>query len=104
MSIDIKDYIHYWEEVGKTDLLWGILSSSEKKGNKWDIDEFYTTGTVKIDTLMASLVNIMEPDAKSVVLDFGCGVGRLSRRLSTYFRTVLAVDVSSVMLDLARKK
>jgi ubiquinone/menaquinone biosynthesis C-methylase UbiE len=103
MSMDIKDYIHYWEEVGKTDPLWGILSLSEKKGNKWDIEEFYATGTAEIDAMMASLTNIMEHDAKSVVLDFGCGVGRLSRRLSKYFRGVLAVDISSVMLDLARK-
>jgi ubiquinone/menaquinone biosynthesis C-methylase UbiE len=101
--MNIHDYLQCWDEIGSTDPLWGILSLPGKRGNKWDVEQFYATGTIEIDSLMAYLESIIERSAKGIALDFGCGVGRLSRRLSIYFRTVLAVDVSSIMLDLARK-
>lgn len=98
----LQDYLQCWDEVGRTDPLWGILADPRKKGKRWDTEEFYSTGTVQIDGIIADLGSIISP-RRGVALDFGCGAGRLSRRLSAYFRTVIAVDASSIMLDLARK-
>lgn len=40
----------------------------------------------------------------SVVMDFGCGMGRVSKYVAPMCKVLWAVDASSVMLDLARKR
>lgn len=37
------------------------------------------------------------------VLDFGCGVGRCDRAFSNYFKEVIGIDISSTMIDNAKK-
>lgn len=98
----LDHYLQSWDEVGRCDPMWGILADPSKYGNKWDPEEFYRTGTVQIDGIMGYLGSILSPHRR-VALDFGCGAGRLSRRLSVYFHSVIAVDASPIMLDLARK-
>jgi SAM-dependent methyltransferase len=42
--------------------------------------------------------------ADSDVLDLGCGIGRLSAALSPYVGSITGVDVSSQMVDVARRR
>jgi len=44
-----------WNEAGKTDPYWAVLSDPQKKGNRWKIDEFFQTGISEIDALMRDL-------------------------------------------------
>ncbi len=90
-----------WEDLAHLDPLWAILSDSEKRFGGWDWEEFFTPGQRKIDALMGS--SGFAPDVNGKLLDFGCGVGRLSRALRSYFGEVYGVDISDEMIRLARE-
>ena len=45
----------HWDEFGRTDPLWAILTAPDKKGNRWSVDEFLATGREEIAALMAYL-------------------------------------------------
>jgi SAM-dependent methyltransferase len=92
-----------WNEAGRTDPFWAVLSDPEKKGNRWKIDEFFETGLVEIEGLMRDLgAQRIEP-GRDRALDFGCGPGRLSQALVRHFAHVDGVDISPSMIELARR-
>jgi SAM-dependent methyltransferase len=87
-----------WEELAQTDAFYAILSDPEKKGNKWDLAEFLTTGENEINALIHHLAEHEIPFETDVALDFGCGVGRLTQALSRKFNKVYGVDVAPSMI------
>jgi 2-polyprenyl-3-methyl-5-hydroxy-6-metoxy-1,4-benzoquinol methylase len=99
----LNDLQEVWNSLARTDPLWAVLSVPEKKGRKWDTEEFFREGRAEVDAVLAVLESegYLVPHGKA--LDFGCGVGRLSQRLADYFDHVVGVDISSEMLALARK-
>jgi len=65
-----------------------------------DIERFWSNGEADLDHLLGDLeVKLVSSD---VVLDIGCGVGRLTRALCARVAEVLAIDVSEQMLERAR--
>ena len=99
--MQIKKYQNDWEKIGEIDPFWGILSDPSKRGRKWDVESFFNTGKREIDDLIQYLGNIFESCNHNIALDFGCGVGRLTRRLSKYFDKAIGVDISASMIKLA---
>jgi SAM-dependent methyltransferase len=91
-----------WEALGRDDPLWAVLSQADKRGGRWDAQEFLATGRVEIDAHMAALASSGYPRGRAFALDFGCGAGRLTRALAPYFERVIGVDVSASMVDIAR--
>ena len=73
-----------WEDLAHLDPLWAILTIKDKQFGKWDREEFFNSGQAEIDTLMQSCGFDRGNNGKA--LDFGCGVGRLSRALRFYFK------------------
>lgn len=99
----IDDVREAWESLAQRDPLWAILSSPEKKGGEWNRTEFFQTGVAQIDQLMQTLqYHEICVDTESV-LDFGCGVGRLSQALLRHFDSVFGVDVAPTMIRLAQE-
>ena len=92
-----------WNEAGKADPFWAVLSDPEKKGNRWKIDEFFQTGVAEIDGLIRYLESLRLELPRQRALDFGCGPGRLSQALATYFDHVDGVDISPSMIALANE-
>jgi SAM-dependent methyltransferase len=88
-----------WEDLAHLDPLWAILTEKSKQFGKWDREEFFATGQAEIDTLMRSCG--LNSGDNGRALDFGCGVGRLSRALCSYFGEVHGVDISGEMVRLA---
>ncbi len=102
-NCDLKNVENVWETLAKNDPLWAILSVPEKKENRWDVDEVFRTGIADIDHVMDIVLARGRPLARRNALDFGCGVGRLSQPLANYFEHVVGVDISTTMLELARR-
>ncbi len=93
-----------WENLGKTDPMWAILTEAGKEGGKWDEDEFFRTGLDYVAWLGSWLglhgIEVPKGDA----LDFGCGIGRLTQALAPHFTSTTGVDISAPMIELARQK
>lgn len=92
-----------WEELAKVDPLWAILTSSDRLGGGWELTEFFATGEAEISEMLKVADDLGEPVRRERALDFGCGVGRLSRPLAERFRECVALDISEGMVKLARE-
>lgn len=92
-----------WETLGRDDPLWAVLSDPLKHNNQWDSQEFFRTGREEVDSLFLSLERRGAVPRNGRCLDFGCGVGRVSQALSTYFDVVDGVDIAQSMVDAAEQ-
>lgn len=90
-----------WEELASFDPMWAVLSENNKRGNKWNPEEFFSTGKREIDDLMAELNPLCRSRARA--LDFGCGLGRLTRALLDHYTEAHGVDISATMIERARQ-
>lgn len=92
-----------WDGLAAADPFWAVLSSAEHRLGGWDPERFYATGREEIDTLVGELATLGITVERGTALDFGCGVGRLTRALAGHFTTVIGVDLSARMIDLANE-
>jgi len=91
-----------WEGLAKADPLWAICTDPEKRGNKWNTDEFFSTGYAELEVLFDYLfLKQFLPFDRNKALDFGCGAGRISKPLTNFFSEVIGVDVSETMIQKA---
>jgi SAM-dependent methyltransferase len=98
-SLTTGNHLREWEELAQLDPLFAILTEKGKQFRKWDREEFFASGRAEIDALMQSWG--FEGGSNGRALDFGCGVGRLSSALRSYFGEVFGVDISEEMVELA---
>ncbi|HEY7149565.1 MAG TPA: class I SAM-dependent methyltransferase [Gaiellaceae bacterium] len=92
-----------WEELAKVDPLWAICTSADRLGGGWELAEFFDTGEAEISEMLKVADDLGEPVRRERALDFGCGVGRLSRPLAERFRECVGIDISEGMVKLARE-
>jgi len=92
-----------WERLGATDPYWAVLTRPGTRHGNWDPHEFYETGRREVEDVLARMQILGLARGTERALDFGCGVGRLSRALAARFDAVTAVDVSESMLREARR-
>ncbi len=93
-----------WETWAQKDPYFSILSEPKAVRGKWNLDEFFQTGLEEIDLFFAHCKEVrVELPKRGTALDFGCGVGRLSRALATRFDSVIGVDISPRMIELAKE-
>lgn len=92
-----------WEELAQQDPMWAILSYPDGKYGRWDEEEFFRHGAERIDEFLSHGLTLDRPTEHHAALDFGCGVGRLSRALASHFEQVTGVDISETMIDRARE-
>jgi SAM-dependent methyltransferase len=90
-----------WDTIGRTNPFGAILTRDGALG-EWALDEFWQTGRDEIARVLNERARIA-PDAPATrALDFGCGVGRISRALSEHCAQVTGVDVAESMVGHAR--
>jgi len=102
MQQDLERLRRVWNELGADDPLWAILSHREKRGGRWDEEEFFAAGEAEVAAIEAMCAPLARPQARRLALDFGCGVGRLTRALASRYADVVGVDISPSMLERAR--
>ena len=93
----------HWNEFGRSDPLWAILTAPDKKGNRWSVDEFLQTGRDEIAALMKYLDARGLAARRHTAVDFGCGAGRLTHALADHFDQVIGLDIAPSMIDVARR-
>ncbi len=92
-----------WDALGAEDPLWAVLTDDRYRGGKWDEDAFFATGEEEIGAVVCDLDRLKKPIRRARCLDFGCGVGRLSRALAAHFETCDGVDIAPSMIAAARR-
>jgi len=94
----------HWGRLGGRDPYWAVLTDPDKRGGRWDIEEFFRSGAAEIDAVLARAERMGNaPAARRRALDFGCGVGRLTQAMAPHFTRCDGVDISKAMLRLARE-
>lgn len=94
-----------WLEWGKRDPLWGVASwkGRERAGaNPWTDSEFYDLGDDWLDFDKAW--NDCGSKTNGLVLEIGCGAGRITSRLAKSFDSVIASDISPDILAYAKER
>lgn len=92
-----------WTRLGAQDPLWAVYVASDKRGGRWDPEQFLATGRTDVAAAVAWLAELGLGARWARVLDFGCGAGRLSQALAAHADVVVGVDVSPPMLEVARE-
>ena len=103
MNRSLRRHQRDWEDLGDLDPCWAILAYPERRFGRWDHDEFFRSGAVEIGRLTVDMQHLGYPVRRERALDFGCGVGRLTRALAPHFRHCHGVDVSAPMIAAAAK-
>jgi SAM-dependent methyltransferase len=85
----------YWDRAAAENAAWYVAT-----GFTSESEEFFEQGAIETDSFLAVCGVHLGPDDS--VLEIGCGVGRMTRRLSERARSVTAVDVSEEMLNRCR--
>lgn len=101
-GVALDDVGRDWTRLGAEDPLWAVLLLPGKRGGRWDVDEFMATGRADVEHAVGWLAGLGLPTRYGRVLDFGCGVGRLSQALAGHADEVVGVDIAPTMLEAAR--
>lgn len=94
-----------WTLLGQERPYWSVLAGPEylpdnAAGRE---DDFYRSGADDLQMLLATLGRVGRDAAQfDVAFEFGCGLGRVTSHLCRAFRMVIACDISSQHLALAR--
>ncbi len=85
----------YWDGAAQSAAAWYVST-----GHEHETEEFFQQGAAETDTFLSFCRVVPSPDAS--VLEVGCGVGRMTRRLAQLFGKVIALDISEEMLRRCR--
>jgi SAM-dependent methyltransferase len=92
-----------WEALARSDPLWAVLSEPDKRARAWDVEAFFETGEELVERILRRAESAGSPIGRGSAIDFGCGVGRISRALARRFDKVVGVDISPTMINIARE-
>jgi len=96
-----------WEEWGRRDPYFGVITQSRFRRTAMDENarrEFFDSGELHVEYVLSTVRRYVAPEfAPHSVLDFGCGVGRTLLPFATIAQQVTGVDVSTSMLEEARR-
>ncbi len=92
-----------WNELAELDPVWAVLHEAPGEDARWQIDEFFATGRGEVSGSLDRARELDRPQSWRLALDFGCGLGRLTRALGERFDRCVGVDVSERMLAAATR-
>ena len=81
----------FWDKAARDNAAWHVAT-----GHTEENEEFFRQGADETDLFLNLCDVVIRPT--DTVLEIGCGVGRMTRRLSALAGRVIAVDVSQEML------
>lgn len=93
-----------WEGLAQSDPFWAVCSDPERRQGRWNREEFFSSGRHEIECVLGCINSLgLAIDRGAPALDFGCGVGRLTRAMAAYFPECHGADISPTMVRLAEK-
>ena len=95
-----------WNRLGQEQPHWSVLSADQFKPDRIaeHEDDFYASGAADTNMLLAVLRrNGFAPERFARVLEYGCGLGRVTAHLASAFPAVIACDISQSHLLQAKQ-
>lgn len=95
-----------WQHLGETDPYWSVLTAPEYRGkpSAEHIVRFFASGEAEVGRARHALARVgVELDGHGTCLEYGCGLGRVTRHLAPHFTKTTGVDISAAHLTLARQ-
>jgi SAM-dependent methyltransferase len=94
-----------WTKLGEVDPFWAVLSNDEyhvKNDSGKVIEKFYAGGKSDLELIDKTLCRngILLPENATVV-EYGCGLGRVTWHLAGRFSHVVGIDISESMISAA---
>src|ERR1700756_4853660 len=100
----LKELQRNWEGLAQADPLWAICTDPEARNRQWDEEKFFATGKKELEIVLDYAANLgFVVPQNAPALDFGCGVGRLTRAMAAHFSECWGVDISPTMIRLAQE-
>lgn len=106
LNLMVEHVKKIWTEYGNNDPFWSVITSEKFRLEKIEStkDEFYSSGK---NTCLQFIECLKRNDfiiSKNMTcLELGCGTGRVTAHLATYFDKVLACDISKPHIKLAEE-
>ena len=101
--MNLNELQRNWDALGRADPVWANQFVPTKKGNRWDLAEFFRSGEREVAELESWLERQGVALRHRRALDFGCGVGRLTQALASRFEAVDGVDIAPSMIEQAER-
>lgn len=95
-----------WHDLGEQDPFYSVLTQPEFRGipREESIRSFFRSGQGDVERFQKSLERCgLDFSGRPVCLEFGCGVGRVTRALAPHFQKTIGVDISAPHLAQARR-
>lgn len=102
-ELRIRELQKNWQRMASTDPLWAIATAPQYRGNKWNLNAFFDTGSGDVESALLHVLAVKPDLQMRTALDFGCGVGRLTQALGDRFERVTGVDIAPAMIAKARE-
>jgi len=103
----IVQQVAHRRALGEAEPWWSCLPDDRFRAAHIDaaaLDAFWQGGKAEAELCEAMLRrHNMAPGAFRICVEFGCGVGRMSRWLAERFPRVIATDISTSHLEIARR-
>ncbi len=100
------EHIHRsWHQFGEEQPFWSVLTAPEYRGQPEEvaIDRFFASGKAEIERFQKTLARVgLSLAGKRTCLEYGCGLGRVTRHLAPHFDRITGVDISAAHLAKAR--
>lgn len=98
-----------WHHLGENDPYWSVMSDEQFRGELENekLDLFYASGEIEARFLIKTLErNGIDRGSVDSVLEYGCGVGRVTNWLCKEFfdAEIVGVDISSAHLKRAERR
>ena len=100
MALTPTDMQAWWNQEAGTSPKTAILSGQSDLSDA----EFFASGTAWFDQFAAFAASAGVDLRGETALDFGCGMGRMTRALTARYGKVTGIDVSDAMIRLANQR
>jgi SAM-dependent methyltransferase len=100
------EHVHRsWHQFGEEQPFWSVLTAPEYRDQPEDvaIDRFFASGKAEIERFVKALARLDQRlEGRRTCLEYGCGLGRVTRHLAPHFDRITGVDISAAHLSKAR--
>lgn len=97
--MDQREAQRFWDEAARENALYFVDNRVDYRDP--DLKDFWVGGADAVEKILTAAGVQLEPN--DVVVEIGCGVGRLTRVLAARAGRVTALDISAEMLGRARE-